>query len=68
MKKAFFASILIAAAYALGLVHGDMASRTKRITVDMTRRVNQGRLGAENGEYTRGRAEDGREVLLIWHR
>lgn len=68
MKKTFFFLLAIAAAYIVGLVHGDMASRTKRITIDMQRPANSARIRAAGLEYTSGRAEDGRAVVIVWRR
>lgn len=68
MKRTVFFLIAVAAAYVVGLVHGDMASRAKRITIDMGRKENAARARDGDYEFTSGRSEDGRDVTIVWHR
>jgi len=68
MKKTIFFLLAVGAAYLLGLVHGDAASRTRRVLVDLSRPMNRGRSRDGDYEYTKARSEDGRDVTLIWHR
>jgi len=61
-------ALLIAATFLAGIYYGDWAARQRPSTVYMEIKKNAVRL--QDGEYVWSRAvsEDGRVVIIVWHR